>query len=93
TYGFTYDPLAPYDPTKPTNYFGANPSNYGAPNQGRGFAADLSGHQLPNAPHLTFNLGAEYTVFFDRWRLSLRGDYYRQSASYARIYNTGYDRL
>jgi outer membrane receptor protein involved in Fe transport len=27
------------------------------------------------------------------WELTLRGDYYRQSQSYARIYNTEYDRL
>ncbi|MEN2708785.1 TonB-dependent receptor domain-containing protein [Sphingomonas sp. NPDC092331] len=92
-YGFTYSPTAPYDPSKPANYYGPNPSNYGAPNNGYGFAADLSGHELPNAPHLTFNIGAEYTVFFDDWRLSLRGDYYRQSASFARVYNTDYDRL
>jgi outer membrane receptor protein involved in Fe transport len=94
-YGFTYDATAPYDPNKPANYYGANPSNYGAPNNGYGFSADLSGHQLPNAPHLTFNVGAEYSFYFDsdRWKLSLRGDYYRQSASFARMYNTDYDRL
>ncbi|MFZ5746708.1 MAG: TonB-dependent receptor domain-containing protein [Pseudomonadota bacterium] len=93
TFGFTYDPTAPYDPTKPANYYGPNPSNYGAPNNGYGFAADVSGNELPNAPHLTFNIGAEYTFFLDDWTLALRGDYYRQSASYARVYNTDYDRL
>lgn len=90
---FTYNPLAPYDPSRPADYFSSNPSNYGAPNQGRGFSADVSGNQLPNAPRFTFNVGAEYTFFLDDWRLSLRGDYYRQSSSYARIYNTDYDRL
>ena len=31
-----------------------------APNEGRGFAADLSGNELPNAPRVTFNVGAQY---------------------------------
>lgn len=76
-FGFTYDPLTD------------------APNGGRGFFADLSGNELPNAPHLTFNIGAQYTIPIDGgdWRLTLRGDYYRQSESFARIYNTEIDRL
>jgi outer membrane receptor protein involved in Fe transport len=90
---FTYNPLAPYDPRLPSNYYSNTPSNYGAPNQGRGFSADVSGNELPNAPRLTFNVGAQYTFFLDDWELSFRGDYYRQSRSYARIYNTDYDRL
>ncbi|ATQ43614.1 TonB-dependent receptor domain-containing protein [Caulobacter mirabilis] len=64
-----------------------------APNGGRGFAQDLEGNELPNAPELTFNLGAQYTFFLDDWNLTLRGDYYRQSESFARVYNTEYDRL
>ena len=76
-FGFTYDPLTD------------------APNGGRGFFADLSGNELPNAPHLTFNIGAQYTIPIDGgdWMLTLRGDYYRQSESYARVYNTEIDRL
>ncbi|WP_338447310.1 TonB-dependent receptor [Pelagerythrobacter marensis] len=76
-FGFTYDPLTD------------------APNGGRGFFADLSGNELPNAPHLTFNIGAQYTLPIDGgdWQLTLRGDYYRQSESYARVYNTEIDRL
>lgn len=76
-FGFTYDPLTD------------------APNGGRGFYADLSGNELPNAPHLTFNIGAQYTIPIDggAWQLTLRGDYYRQSESYARVYNTEIDRL
>ncbi|MDX3885463.1 MAG: TonB-dependent receptor [Sphingomonas sp.] len=75
--GFTYDPLTE------------------APNAGRGFDADLSGNDLPNSPHITFNVGAQYTVFVDNddWELTLRGDYYRQSKSYARVYNTEFDKL
>ena len=76
-YGFTYNPITD------------------APNGGRGFYADLEGNELPNAPRLTFNIGAQYTFFIDDgdWELTLRGDYYRQSKSYARVYNTTYDRL
>ncbi len=64
-----------------------------APNGGRGFYADLEGNELPNAPRLTFNIGAQYTFFIEDWNLTFRGDYYRQSASWGRVYNTAYDRL
>lgn len=64
-----------------------------APNGGRGFYADLSGKELPNSPRYTFNIGAQYTVFAGEWNVTLRGDYYHQAKSYARIYNTEYDRL
>lgn len=76
-YGFEYNPITD------------------APNGGRGFFADLEGNELPNAPRLTFNVGAQYTFFIDNgdWELTLRGDYYRQSKSFARVYNTEYDRL
>ncbi len=76
-YGFEYNPITD------------------APNGGRGFFADLEGNELPNAPRLTFNIGAQYSFFIDDgdWELTLRGDYYRQSKSFARVYNTEYDRL
>ncbi|OWR01135.1 TonB-dependent receptor domain-containing protein [Sphingopyxis witflariensis] len=92
-FGFTYDPLAPYNPDNIG--LNINQGGSGAPNMGRGFNADLSGNELPNSPRLTFNLGAQYTLFISGgdWELTLRGDYYRQSKSYARIYNTTYDRL
>src|SRR5690606_34502937 len=35
----------------------------------------------------------QYTIPFDEWALTLRGDYYRQSKSWARVYNTAIDRL
>jgi outer membrane receptor protein involved in Fe transport len=63
------------------------------PNGGRGFDADLGGNELPNAPHYTANIGAQYTLPIGDWSVVLRGDYYRQGASYARVYNTEYDRL
>jgi iron complex outermembrane receptor protein len=64
-----------------------------APNGGRGFYADLEGNELPNAPHFTFNIGAQYTFFHKAWELTFRGDFYQQAASYARVFNTEYDRL
>ncbi|MDP5211214.1 TonB-dependent receptor [Microbulbifer sp. 2205BS26-8] len=64
-----------------------------APNFGRGFAADLSGNELPNAPRFTANLGLEHVIQVMDWDLKLRADYYRQGESYARVYNTEYDRL
>jgi len=64
-----------------------------APNQGRGFFADLGGKELPNSPHWTANIGAQYTLPIGAWGLTLRGDYYRQGSSWARVYNTAIDRL
>lgn len=90
-FGFTYNPLAPYNPD--TIGLNINQGGSGAPNGGRGFDADLSGNELPNSPRMTFNMGAQYTFFLDAWELTLRGDYYRQSKSFARVYNTEYDRL
>lgn len=92
-YGFTYDPLAPYNPE--TVGLNIEDGGSGAPNGGRGFYADLGGNELPNAPRWTVNVGAQYTFFIEDgdWELTLRGDYYRQAKSYARVYNTAYDRL
>ncbi|RYI16142.1 MAG: TonB-dependent receptor, partial [Acetobacteraceae bacterium] len=64
-----------------------------APNGGRGFFADLGGNNLPNAPELTANLGVQYTWFRSNYEVTLRGDHYWQSSSYARVYNTEYDQL
>jgi outer membrane receptor protein involved in Fe transport len=65
-----------------------------SPNNGAGFMADVSGNDLPNAPHWTFSVGAQYTMHLGGgWEAVLRGDYYRQGDSYARIYNTAFDRL
>ncbi len=92
-FGFTYNPAAPYNPD--TIGLNINQGGSGAPNAGRGFDADLSGNELPNSPRMTFNMGAQYTFFLDagNWELTFRGDYYRQAKSFARIYNTEYDRL
>lgn len=92
-YGLTYNPLAPYNPD--TVGLPIDQGGSGAPNGGRGFYADLEGNELPNAPRLTANIGAQYTFFLEGgdWELTFRGDYYRQSKSYGRIYNTTFDRL
>ena len=68
--------------------------NYGAGYSIEGKAADLSGNELPNSPHWTASIGAQYTWdFADGWAATLRGDYYRQGKQYARVYNTEYDKL
>jgi outer membrane receptor protein involved in Fe transport len=66
-----------------------------APNGGRGFSADLSGNELPNAPQWTFNIGAQYRIELPAgWDLMVRGDYYRQADSWMRVYNLSpYDRI
>ena len=102
-YGITYDPLAPYNPATVgalVPYDPANPQAWiggssGAPNGGRGFYADLEGNELPNAPRLTANIGSQYTFFLEDgdWELTFRGDYYFQSKSFGRVYNTEFDRL
>src|SRR5690606_3818781 len=59
TYGFTYDPFADYNPD--TVGLNIEDGGSGAPNGGRGFYADLTGNELPNAPRITANIGAQYT--------------------------------
>jgi len=65
-----------------------------APNFGAGFLADLGGNELPSAPEFTVSLGAQFSTDLPAgWDLSTRVDYYWQGESYARVYNTEYDRL
>jgi outer membrane receptor protein involved in Fe transport len=59
-----------------------------------GIPTPLAGKQLPNSPHFTFTLGAQYSwQLSNGWSPSVRADYYVQSASYARIYNDSGDYL
>jgi outer membrane receptor protein involved in Fe transport len=58
-----------------------------------GVPVDLSGNQLPNAPHWTISLGAQYTMNFGDWDATLRGDYYHQTSTFARIYNSDADKI
>jgi len=72
---------------------GFDPST--APNNGEGFAKDLSGNKLPNTPPFTLSLGGEYTMPVSAdWAATLHGDFYWQGNSYARIWNDKpYDKL
>jgi outer membrane receptor protein involved in Fe transport len=74
-------------------YVGFDPTT--APNNGEGFAKDLSGNKLPNAPPFTVSAGAQYTLPITQdWAGTLRGDYYWQDYSWARVFNDNpYDRL
>lgn len=61
-----------------------------------GEAKSLDGNSMPGAPESTLNLGAEYTWepgSFGAWGLTGRVDYYRQSDSFSRVWNTGRDQL
>ncbi|CAN7421525.1 TonB-dependent receptor [Phenylobacterium sp. LjRoot225] len=62
-------------------------------NVGQGVLANLDGNRLPNAPDWTLAVGAQYGWEVEGWLATLRGDYYRQGGSYARIFNTGGDKL
>jgi iron complex outermembrane recepter protein len=91
-----FDPLAgtPGHPYTGQNTFDG--VDYGpAPNNGQGFAKDLSGHQLPNAPHFTTSLSADYTMpVSEDWAATLHSDFYWQSQSFARVFNDRpYDKI
>ncbi len=58
------------------------------PNIGEGIAKNLDGNQLPNAPHFTTSLSAEYTVpVSEDWAATLHSDFYWQSSPCARVFN------
>jgi iron complex outermembrane receptor protein len=81
------------DPVNLPGYAGFDPTT--APNQGEGFDKDISGNQLPNAPHFTLSLGGQYSMpLSENWAGTLRADFYWQSQSFARIFNDRpYDKL
>ena len=80
-------------------YTGQNTYNgidYGpAPNNGEGFSKNVGGNQLPNAPHFTTSLSADYTPpVSEDWAATLHSDFYWQSQSFARVFNDRpYDKL
>jgi len=91
-----FDPLAgtPGDPYTGQNTF--NGVDYGpVPNNGEGFYKDLSGNALPNAPHFTATITADYTLPLPNdWLMTLHTDLYYQSEAWTRIFNDpGYDKL
>jgi iron complex outermembrane receptor protein len=94
-YGSHLDPVTgqPYHADPLPGYAGFDPLT--APNNGQGFDKDLSGNELPNAPPFTVSFGAQYTMpLSPDWAGTLRGDYYWQDYSWARVFNDNpYDRL
>ncbi|MGH8031748.1 MAG: TonB-dependent receptor domain-containing protein, partial [Luteimonas sp.] len=64
-----------------------------APNGGAGFAKNVGGNELPNAPHITASLSPQYTFITAHGDLTLRADLYYQGPSWARIYQDRIDRL
>jgi len=78
----------------PTLYPGFDP-NQPDINHGEGFFKDLSGNELPNAPHFTGTITADYTIPLPSdWLMTLHTDLYYQSEAWTRIFNTpGYDKL
>jgi outer membrane receptor protein involved in Fe transport len=83
------------DVIDPATGAGYDPANYPEINGGAGIRADLGGNELPNSPHFTLNVGAEYTVpFADEWAATVRTDMYWQAQSWWRVYNLKpFDRL
>ena len=76
-----------------TTYPGWNPAT--APNHGEGIDKDLSGNELPNAPHFTATITGDYTIPLpNNWLATLHTDLYYQSEAWTRIFNMpGYDKL
>ncbi len=90
-----FDPLAG---TAGDPYTGQNTYNgvdYGpAPNNGTGFYKNLGGKELPNAPHYTVSLTADYTVpLSPDWAATIHSDYYWQAHSWARVFNAVNDKI
>ncbi|HEX6861006.1 MAG TPA: TonB-dependent receptor [Caulobacteraceae bacterium] len=76
-------------------YPGFNPeADYGA-NHGEGFFKPLGGNELPNAPHFTATITADFTVPLPAdWLMTLHTDLYYQSEAWTRVFNMeGYDKL
>ncbi len=75
--------------------FGINYDSSIAPNNGEGFSKDLGGNKLPNTPPFTLSMGAQYSMpLSESWAGTLRGDFYWQGNSFARIFNDKpYDQL
>jgi hypothetical protein len=80
--------------TIPVGYPGFDPDQPEI-NGGAGFAKDLSGNELPNAPPFTVSFSADYTIPVTAdWADTFHGDYYWQDYSWARVFNDNpYDRL
>ena len=83
-------------PLNRPDYPGFNPLDESqGHNHGEGFFKDLSGNELPNAPHYTATITADYTLPLPNdWLMTLHSDLYYQSEAWTRIFNMeGYDKL
>jgi len=95
----TVQALAPFGTPMPftgrAGYAGYDPDFDVGQNNGEGFVTDLSGNELPNAPHFTATITADYTLPLPSdWLMTLHTDLYYQSEAWTRIFNTeGYDKL
>jgi len=78
---------------QPGTYPGFDPST--APNNGEGFYKQLGGNELPNAPHFTATVTADYTLpLANDWLMTLHSDVHWQSQSWWRVFNdNAYDKL
>jgi len=78
------------------NYPGFNPLDASlGHNHGEGFFKPLGGNELPNAPHFTATVTADYTIPLPNdWLATLHTDLYYQSEAWTRVFNMpGYDKL
>ena len=68
------------------DYQGFDPTT--APNGGRGFAKELGGNELPNAPNYTATVTADYGIpLAGNWMMNLHTDIHWQSKSWWRVFN------
>jgi outer membrane receptor protein involved in Fe transport len=59
-----------------------------------GIPVNLGGHQLPNSPHWTVSVGAQYVLHINEdWSATPRVDFYWQDSSFARVFNAVNDYL
>jgi outer membrane receptor protein involved in Fe transport len=57
-------------------------------------SVNLAGKELPQSPEFTGSAGAEYAFpLAGSWDMTVRGDYYYQTDSFTRVYNTVSDEL
>lgn len=92
---FFDDPIIDPNPAIGGGQLRYDAANYPEINACAGIKAQLGSNELPNSPHFTFNIGAQYTLHgIEGWDTRVRGDFYHQASSFARVYNDKpYDQL
>ncbi|HEV2561798.1 MAG TPA: TonB-dependent receptor plug domain-containing protein [Rhizomicrobium sp.] len=85
-----FDPLS-VDPHAPANVN----NGLGLPqNNGEGFSKNVGGNNLPNAPHFTTSVTAEYSMpVSEDWAATVHADFYWQSQQWARVFNDPIDKI